>query len=192
MKKLLVIFAAVSMTTVAWAAPTERYLHVRLDNADKQMNISIDLPVSVATQVLPAVDHGAVHDGKISVGSIEINGVDVVQVLGALKNARDGESVTIQQRGRTIRVAKREGELIVHVSNSAGDGRDVDINVPWEVAEALVSSKGHDLDVRAGIQALEHSKGRSLVTVARGGQRVSIWVDTQSSAEQPSDPDNQN
>lgn len=186
MKRILATLAMVLMAAAAWAAPAERYLHVRVDNADKQRDISINLPVSVAAQVIPAISYGRLHDGRIRVGSFDVNGVDVMQMLGALKNIPDGEFVTIQQPGRIVRVAKRKGDLIVHVANNRGEGRVVYVAVPWAVAAALVSSGNpHELHLEAAIRALEHSGDKTQVTVINGPQRVSIWVDTRSTTPEP-------
>ncbi|HVB33868.1 MAG TPA: hypothetical protein VNJ52_05775 [Patescibacteria group bacterium] len=192
MKRILPVLALVFMAAAAWAAPAVRYLHVRVDNADKQRNVSINLPVSVAAQVLPAISSGSLHDGRIRVGSFDVNGVDVMQMLGALKNVPDGEFVSIQQPGRIVRVAKREGDLIVHVASNRGEGRIIDVAVPWTVAAALVSSGNpHELHLEAAILALEHSRGATQVTVSNGHQRVSIWVDSQSTMRQSEGGDKQ-
>jgi hypothetical protein len=181
MKKILVIFAVLAMTAAAWAAPAERYLHVRVDDPAKQQSVHINLPLSVAAKMLPGIDHGSLHDGQIRVGSIDVNGVDVVQMLDALKGAPDGEYVSIQQRDRLVRVAKQNGLLIVHVEKRAGEDKKVDISVPWTVAAALVSSgKSHELNVEAAIQALENTGDKTEVSVTSNRQSVRIWVDSQS------------
>jgi hypothetical protein len=181
-KKILGILAIISMTVAAWAAPPEKYLHVKVDEASKQQSVRVSLPVAVAATMLPAIGSGAVHDGRIQIGSFDVNGVDVMQVLGALNSTPDGVVVTIQQHGRLIHVAKQNGMLIVHVANSEGAGRLVDITVPWAVAAALVSpSTPHQLNLEAAVQALEVSGGKTEVTVANNHQTVSIWVDSQSS-----------
>jgi len=181
MKRILVLLAIVSMAAVAWAAPAERYLHVRVENADKQQSIRISLPVSVAAEMIPAIDHGRVHDGRIDVGHFDVNGIDVVQVLNALKNAPDGEFVTIQQRDQTVRVARQGGILMVHVAGSEPEERTIDIAVPWAVARALVSSgTPHQLNLEAAILALGAAGNGTQVTVSSNRRLVSIWVDSQS------------
>lgn len=180
--RILGILAIASLAAAAWAAPPERYLHVKVDNANRQQSVHVSLPIEVAAKMLPAIDSGAVHDGRIQIGSVDVNGVDVMQLLGALNSAPDGVVVTVQQHGRLIHVAKRNGMLIVHVENTQGEGRLVDIAVPWAVAAALVSSGNqHQLNLEAAVQALEISGERTQVTVANNHQTVSIWVDSQSS-----------
>lgn len=141
--------------------------------------------------MIPAIDHGSLRDGKIRVGSFEANGVDVMQVLEALKTAPDGEFLTIEQRGRTLRVAKQNGMLIVHVASDEEGGKRVDVSVPWVVAAALISSgNSHELNVDAAIQALGRSGNTAQVTVSSERRVVSVWVDSQSTMQEPAGESN--
>lgn len=179
-RKVLGILAVVLMAAAAWAAPAERYLHVRVDDASKQQSVHISIPLSVAAKVIPAIDHGTVQNGRIQVGSFEVNGVDVIQVLNAMKDAPDGEYVTIEQPGRIVRVARERGQLMVHVENNRGEARSVDVSVPWAVAAALISGNPHELDVDAAVQALGKTRKTAEVTVKSDRRTVSIWVDSES------------
>jgi hypothetical protein len=179
-KRVLAILAVVLMAWAAWAAPAVRYLHVKVDNVNKQQSIHISLPLSVAAKLIPAFDHGNMENGKIQLGSFDVNGVDVGQVLNAMKSAPEGEYVTIQQPGRTVRVARERGLLMVHVENDRGEGHSVDVSVPWAVAEALISGNPHQLNVDAAVAALGHTRKTAEVTVKSDSKTVSIWVDSES------------
>lgn len=180
MKKLLAILAMFSMTAAAaWAAPAGRYLHVRVDDASNGQKVRINIPLSLAAQIIPAIDHGRLQDGKIEIGHFNANGVNVRQVLEALKTAPDGQFVTVEQPGQDVRVAKRNGMLIVRVRQTKGERQNVDVTVPWSVAEALTSStEKNQLNVEAAIQALEKAGNMTLVTVTGNRQRVRVWIDS--------------
>ena len=183
MKKLLVVLAVLSMAAAAWAAPAERYLHVRVDNAASGQKVRINIPLSLAAQVIPAIDNGRLRDGKVEVGHFEANGVNVKQILDALKTAPDGEFVTVQQPGENVRVAKKNGVLLIHVTDTKGERQNIDVTVPWAVAEALAStSSQNQLNVEAAIQALERAGNMTLVTVTGNRQNVRVWIDSNSTA----------
>jgi len=183
MKRLLVVLAVLSMTAVAWAAPAERYLHVRVDDATGGQKVRINIPLSLAAQVIPAIDNGHLRDGKVEIGHFDANGVNVRQILTALKTAPDGEFVTVQEPGQNVRVAKKSGVLIIHVQDTKGEKQNVDVTVPWEVAEALTSTSAQNqLNVEAAIQALEKAGDMTLVTVTGDKQHVRIWIDSSSTA----------
>jgi hypothetical protein len=183
MKRLLVVLAAFWMSAAAWAAPPEHYLHVRVDNPATGQKVRVNIPLSLAAQVIPAIDNGRLRDGKVEIAHFEANGVNVKQILDALKTAPDGEFVTVQQPGENVRVAKRNGVLIVHVTDTKGEKQNVDVTVPWAVAEALAStSSQNQLNVEAAIQALEKAGNMTLVTVTGNRQNVRIWIDSNSTA----------
>jgi hypothetical protein len=183
MKKLLVVLAVLSMAAAAWAAPAERYLHVRVDDASSGQKVRVNIPLSLAAQVIPAIDNGHLRGGKVEVGHFEANGVNVKQILDALKTAPDGEFVTVQQPGENVRVAKKNGVLIVHVTDTKHERQNVDVTVPWAVAEALASTTDQNqLNVEAAIQALEKAGNMTLVTVTGDRQNVRIWIDSNSTS----------
>ncbi|HEV2387083.1 MAG TPA: hypothetical protein VGS20_07475 [Candidatus Acidoferrales bacterium] len=182
MKKLLAILAALPLLAAsAWAAPAERYLHVKVDDAAGAQKISVNIPLSLAAKVIPAIDNGRLHDGRVRIGRFESDGVDIRQILDALQTAPDGEFVTVDQPKQHVRVAKRNGQLIVRVTDRKHEDQNVSVTLPWTVAEALASSTDkHELNLEAAIQALEKASDTTLVTVTGSRQTVRVWIDSQS------------
>lgn len=180
MKKLFAVLAILPFAAAAaWAAPPERYLHVKVDDASGAQRVSVNIPLSLAAAVIPAIDNGRLHDGKIRIGGFEANGVDVKQILDALQTAPDGEFVTVDQPNQHVRVAKRNGQLIVRVNDRKHEDRNVAVTLPWSVAVALASSSNpHELDLEAAIQALEKAGDTTLVTVTGNRQTVRVWIDS--------------
>lgn len=185
MKKLFAVLAILPIAAAAaWAAPPERYLHVKVDDASGAQRVSVNIPLSLAAAVIPAIDKGRLHDGKIRIGGFEANGVDVKQILDALQTAPDGEFVTVDQPNQHVRVAKRNGQLIVRVNDRKREDRNVAVTLPWSVAVALASSSNpHELDLEAAIQALEKAGDTTLVTVTGNRQTVRVWIDSHNASE---------
>lgn len=182
MRKTLAIVALVLVAAAtALAVPAERYLHVRVDDARSSQKVRVNIPLSVAAQVIPAIESGRLRDGKVRIGDFQANGVNVRQILDALKTAPDGEFVTVQQPGEDVRVAKKNGVLIVRVRNTKGEKENVDVTVPWAVAEALTTNAGqHELNVEAAVQALQKAGDMTLVTVTGNRKNVRVWIDSES------------
>jgi hypothetical protein len=83
-----------------------------------------------------------------------------------------------------VRVAKSNGNLIVHVLDKTKDGEKVDVTVPMKVVDALFSTtKDNELDVAAAIRALSDAGDAVLVTVQDATEHVRIWIDSHSSSE---------
>ena len=173
---LVVVFA----TLVASAATlsTTRYLHVRVSNPANHELVRVNVPLALAEKVIPAINHGQLRDGKICIGDLRADKVDVRAILNALKSAPEGEFVTVQDMNDNVRVAKERGRLVVHVIDNAGH-ENVDVTIPWDVAQALVSdTKDNQLNVEAAVKALENVGDTTLVRVSDHEQNVRVWVDS--------------
>ncbi|MGA7223397.1 MAG: hypothetical protein WA603_21530 [Candidatus Acidiferrales bacterium] len=161
------------------AAPAERYLHVRVEDPAKGESVNVNVPLSMAEKILPTVNKGSLHNGHVTIHHAEFNDVDVRAILDAIRTAPDNEFVTVKQKDQDVRVAKSNGNLIVHVRDTAKGGEKVDVTVPMKVVDALLSTaKQNELDVAAALQALSAEGDALLVTVQDATQHVRVWVDS--------------
>jgi hypothetical protein len=175
-------------TTAAAKPAAERYLHVKVDGGTKGESVNVNVPLSMAIKILPTINHGELHNGRITISSADINDVDVRAILDAVRTAPDNEFVTVKSSEEDVRVAKSNGNLIIHVRDSGKDsgksGQKVDVTVPMKVVDALFSTaKQNELDVAAAIRALGEAGETVLVTVQDAEQNVRIWIDSKSAAE---------
>jgi hypothetical protein len=175
-------------TTAAAKPAAERYLHVKVDGGTKGESVNVNVPISMAIKILPTINHGELHNGRITISSADINDVDVRAILDAVRTAPDNEFVTVKSSEQDVRVAKSNGNLIIHVRDSGKDsgksGQKVDVTVPMKVVDALFSTaKQNELDVAAAIRALGEAGETVLVTVQDAEQNVRIWIDSKSAAE---------
>jgi len=182
MKTILPVLAVLCMGTVAMAAPAERYLHVKVDDQMGHEHVRVNIPLSLAEKVIPAINQGQLRDGKVEIGHFHANGVDLKALLDAVKSAPDGVFVTVQEPGTDVRVAKLNGKMIVHVRDKGGKER-VDVTVPWDVAQALASSGDQQLNVEAAIQALEKTGDTTLVTATDNHQTIRVWIDSRNTSD---------
>jgi hypothetical protein len=168
-----------STATGVLAAPAERYLHIKVDDPSKGESVNVNVPLSMAEKILPTVNKGSLHNGHVTIGKADLNDVDVRTILDALRTAQDNEFVTVKEKDQEVRVAKSNGNLIVHVREAGKDGQKVDVTVPMKVVDALLSTaKQNDLDVAAALRALSDAGDALLVTVQDATQHVRIWVDS--------------
>ena len=172
-------FSALSLTTaLAMAAPTIRYIHVRVSNPRNHQIVRVNVPLELAEKVIPAINHGQLRDGKIQICDFRADNVNIHAILDALKTAPEGEFVTVQDTGNDVRVAKEHGRLVVHVIDKHS-GENVDVTVPWEVAQALVSDTNPDqLNVVAAVRVLANVGDTTLVRVTSHDENVRVWIDS--------------
>ena len=185
MKRALPLLAVLLLAgTIAFAATPERYLHVRVINPTTHESVRVNVPLSLAEKIIPAINNGDLRDGRVHVGGVEADNVNVRAILEALKTAPEGEFVTVQQNDSDVHVAKEHGQLVVHVVNKQNKEK-VDVTIPWEVAQALISDTSENqLNIEAAIKALENLGGDvNLVSVVGGDESVRIWIDSRNTDE---------
>jgi len=179
----LVLFTALLLATFAFAATTTRYIHVRVSSPGTHELVRVNLPLTLAEQVIPAINHGQLRDGKVRIGHLDANNVNVRAILEALKAAPEGEFVSVQHVGNDVRVAKEHGIMVVHATDKQSK-QNVDVTIPWDVAQALISETSQNqLNVEAAVRALENVGDMNLVNVTGQDQTVRVWVDSRSSGE---------
>ncbi|HEV2422682.1 MAG TPA: hypothetical protein VGS59_13305 [Candidatus Acidoferrales bacterium] len=183
MKTPLSALALFCLATVVAAAPPEHYLHVKVDGRNTKELVRINMPLSLIEKIIPAINQNQFHNGRIEVGDFHTNDVDVKAILNAVSSAPDGEFVTIQKPDCNIRVAKQNGQMIVHIINKE-DGEKADVSVPLAVAQALASAANdHQFNLEAAIEALDRAGERTLVTVTDNDETVRVWIDSQNTSD---------
>jgi len=180
--------AALLSASAAMAAPGDRYLHVKVDDAEKGESVNVNLPLTIAEKILPTVNKGRLHAGTVSISDADIEGVDIRAILDAIRTAPDNEFVSVKEKDQDVRVAKSKGNLLIHVRDDSDGkgkyGQKVEITVPMKVVDALFSTaKKNELDIAAAIRALDGAGETLLVTVEDASQHVKIWVDSRSSTD---------
>jgi hypothetical protein len=181
----LLAAGAIASAGPAIAAGSERYLHVKVEDAAKGESVNVNLPLSMAEKILPAINNHDLHDGRVTIHGAEMNGVDVRTLLDAVRTAPDNEFVTVKERNNEeVRVAKSNGNILIHVKNREGKEEKIDVTVPMKVIDALLATARDDeLDVASALRALSDAGDILLVTVQDEGQKVRVWVDSHSGAE---------
>ena len=190
-KTTLPLFVVLLAGTMVVAASSGRYLHVRVSNPGQHEQVRINVPLAFAEKVIPAISSVQLRDGKVHLGHLSANSVNLKMILDALKTAPEGEFVTVQENDSDVRVAKEHGQLIVHVVDRSSKDKDkekdkekVDVTIPWEVALALSSdADGDQINVEAAIKVLENVGDITLVAVSGPEETVRIWIDSNSGAE---------
>jgi hypothetical protein len=146
-------------------------------------------------KVLPTINADKLHEGKIKVDEITSDRVDLRALLAAVREAQDNEYVTVDSRHETVRVAKQNGFVIIKVQEQGEESKkaphegkrqhasEVDIKIPFPVVEALLSGDKDEINVLAGIRALDKFQDLDLVTVNDEDSSVRIWVDSKNTAE---------
>lgn len=175
----LLASGVLALVIPATAAPAEKYLHVNVDDPVKGEKVSVNVPLSMAAKILPAINNRDLHDGKVLIRNERMNDVDLRAILDAVRTAPDNEFVTVKDNESDVRVAKANGNILIHVIDKKNKEQKVDVTVPIKIVDALVASeKSGELDVAAALRALSDAGDILLVTVQDSSEKVRIWVDS--------------
>ena len=177
--------AQTSSTASSTSAHGERWLHVRVISTNsKGETVRVNVPLELAEKVLPAIDHDRLHNGKVRIGCMDCDGVDVRTLFEAVRTAKDGEYVTVQSNDADVSVMKKDGQMLVHVhdKNKSKDSR-IEVKVPMKVVDALFSADKDELDVVAALHALSAQGDTELVSVKDEQNTVRVWIDSKNVTE---------
>ena len=158
----------------------DRWLHVRVTNPSRnEETVRVNVPLELAEKVLPTINKDRLHSGRVKFDDIDCHGVDLRALVDAVRTSRDGEFVTVQNRDSDVRVAKRNGTLLVHVFEKNHPRRsEVEVKVPMKVVDALFSGEKDELDLVAGLRALSSQGDTELVSVKDQENTVRVWLDS--------------
>lgn len=157
----------------------ERWLHVRVvEGGEDGERVSVNIPLGVIESVLPMISANELDGGKLNIDLDDMNGLDLGEILAALADSPDAVFVTVESEDESVRVAKEDGYLLVHVDERDGDEEKVRVRLPLAVAEALVTDDSDQLDLVAALRALEDYDGEDLVRVESRDELVRVWIDS--------------
>ena len=174
---------------------TDQWIHVRVESKEEgDETVRVNVPVEMAVKVLPAIKHAPLHDGKVRIDCGHMDDVDLRTMLDAVRSSRDGEFVTVQGK-EDVRIAKSAGYLYIHVTENNhharaakdGEGNEtharsarskVEVKVPMNVVDALLSAGKDELDIVAALHALSLHGDTELVSVKDDDNTVRIWIDS--------------
>jgi hypothetical protein len=172
--------AQVSSTPSGTSGYGERWLHVRVISTNSRgETVRVNVPLELAEKVLPAIDHDRLHKGKVRIGCMDCDGLDVRTIFEAVRNTRDGEFVTVESNDADVSVTKKDGQLLVHVhEKNKPKHSQVEVKVPMKVVEALLSGSKDELDIAAGLHALAGQGDVELVSVKDDDNTIRVWLDS--------------
>lgn len=177
--------AAVAALPVALpAAAAEKWLHVRVvESGDEPETVRINLPLSLVKSLIAALPADKLREGKIHVEGMKLDENRRKAIRDAVGSAPDGEFVTVEAPGESVKIWKSAGMVFVQVRERGEAEETVDIRMPVRLVEGLFASEPGTLDLVALIEGLEEQNEGEIVTVKDRTSHVRVWVDSRSSAD---------
>ena len=171
---------ALALVFGASAAAAAPWLHIHVDEGgDDPTTVRINVPVSLVKAVIPAIQAEEFSHGKIRIDGHDLDHIELREIWSALREAEDGEYITVESKDDNVRVAKEAGYLVIHVVESGRKGTTVDVRMPIPVVEALLSGEPDELDLLAAVEALGEVGEGELIVVNddEDNTKVRIWIE---------------
>ena len=156
----------------------ELWMHVEVRGEGAE-NTNLNIPLGAAEAILALAPGTFVREGQLQLGSKNELPVNAIRVMWLeLRDVEDEEFVTMRHQGLVVRFS-REGAMVhINMTDREGDSsREVQVEVPVPVIDALLSADSDVLDVRAAIQELSLLSGK-MIRIVEEDRNVQIWIDS--------------
>jgi RNase P/RNase MRP subunit p29 len=169
---LLLIFFA----TFAVAAPAKKWIHVNVKDSAKDETVKINLPLSVIEAMLPMIEQEQIRKGSIEINNHDFKVEDLRNAWNEIRNEGDTDFITVEGRDGNVSV-RIEGNYLLVQPQKKSENSKVDIRLPLQVVDAMLSGTGNQLNLAAGIKALRESGVNDIITVNDNHSSVRVWID---------------
>ena len=168
---LALLFSAAA----AWAQ-AEPWIHVHVTENDEGKKVSVNVPLSLAQVALEVAPRDVLEKGRLKLNEKNISVADIRRLWTELKASGDAEFVTVEEKDKTVRIARAGDYIRIDVRGESEKNETVQIRMPLVVVDALLSGEGESMDVAAAIAQLKGQRGE-IVTVEGSDSQVRIWID---------------
>ncbi|MDH3628577.1 MAG: hypothetical protein OES25_13105 [Acidobacteriota bacterium] len=176
LKHRLFIGLMVSILAIGVAAANDSWLHVRVDeNNGGGEDVRINIPLALIESILPAINSDEFSGGIIRLDDFEAEGIDLRELVSALRDAPDANFVTVNSDDGDVRVMKENGYIKIHADD---DGDKVRVSLPLDIVDAMLEGGDNELNILAALKALSRGNHGDLVTVESDDTSVRVWVDS--------------
>ena len=172
----------VALLVVPAAAHAETpWIHVRVEEPEKQTKVAVNLPLSVVEVALEAAPEMIESHGKVKFG--EKHGMkleDVRKIWAELAAVGDAELVSVEDKDQTVKVWRKGDQVHVRIEKEGKE--EVRVEVPVSLVAALLSGEGDTVNIKAAVAELQKKRG-DIVTVSEPDTTVRVWIDEQNAQE---------
>ena len=157
------------------------WIHVRVEEPEKQSKVAVNLPLSVVEVALEAAPEMIESHGNIKFG--EKHGMkleDVRKIWAELAAVGDAELVSVEEKDETVKVWRKGDQVHVRVEKEGKE--EVRVEVPVSLVDALLSGEDDTVNIKAAVAELQKKRG-DIVTVSEPDTTVRIWIDDQNAQE---------
>lgn len=173
------LLAAVIVTSLNVQA-SELWFHLRVEeHRGREVKVEVNLPFSAIERSIALIPARYVRDTSIRIDDRELSLEDLRDASKALQSTPDGKWIVVGEKCESVAIRRNGGDVTMRV-NDDWDGEVVEISVPADVFQALISGPSDRFDLGRAIQLLGRRGGGSIVVTDGDDKIVRLWVDSNS------------
>jgi hypothetical protein len=164
---------------VANVQAANQWLHVNVDS-EKEEKVRVNLPMSAVSAALPILQsqhlaEAGISEGKIRLDNTELKISDLREIWKALKAEGTFELANVVSTDANVSVVLENDYLRIKTEETEGD--HVNVQIPVNVVDALLSGEGEELNLMAAVEALSQLENQELVLVEADDAVARVWID---------------
>jgi len=176
-KNLLLSAVLVLLCAGFASASTKMWVHVHVEDSAKEERVKINLPLSVIEAMLPMIEEEQIRKGSLRINDHDLRVEDLRKMWNEIRDEGDMDFVTVEGREGNFSMKIQGNYLLVQPDDKSKGHKKVDIRLPLQVVDAMLSGKGNELNLTAGIKALRDSGVKDIITVNDEDTSVRVWID---------------
>ena len=181
MTRRLFALSAVAVLLSASAIPTaaqqaKPWIHVNVTDGSDGNNVRVNLPLSVIGVALEVAPEKVFEKGKLKLKNADVSIADLRKLWTELRSSGDASLLEVDGKDGTVRIIREADLVIIKVDESKDKNKQVRVELPIKVVDALLQGEGDELNLRGAIEQLQGQRG-DIVRVKDGDSNVHIWID---------------
>lgn len=176
MQKSIRSLLALGVLAVAIPAGASQWLHVSVTKSGSDAeSVRVNLPLSVAEAFLPTLENQIGAEIQKGLADQPVAIQDIRNAWKELRKQKSTELVAVDSKEAKVRVSITGNNVVVRSTEDSE--KNVNVQVPVSVVDALLSGEGNTLELSAALKELMKIRQLDLVKVQDAENSVQIWID---------------
>jgi len=155
------------------------WIHVQVNaEGDDAEKVNINLPLSLVEVAVDVAPDEALQEAHVQLDRHGLSISDLRRLWQEFRAAGEEEFVTVEKQGERVNILRRGEHIVIEVDQTGEETgkKEVRVEVPVAVVDALLSGEEEQFDLREAVAQLKDQRG-DIVRVDDGKRHVRIWVD---------------
>ena len=177
MHRKTLVLATLFMAVCLVAGATDgKWINVHVTENESNTNVKVHLPLNLVLSVIGAINVEGFEAGKVHLHTEDID-IEWMEVLSSLRDAADGEYITVESDDADVNVSKRADTILVTVNQKTDEKAQVEVVLPAQIINAIQIDEEDRIDIAALLKGFDDLPAGDLIRVTSTDANVRVWVE---------------